>query len=212
MKLLKWVRARIQSVFRKTLNAKHRSKPTQDYIIILAIDFPLGLQRALCSLKQSINKVPAWYNSIFYSASGGSKPNGLEVSLKEMQVCMCVSISNGTLFSQPVWMTLVLWSGWVSAFWVGEENWVFRDIWRQVIWCLEPGCDAFWVAISPLEMRDDMSWHYVWFPLMLWQAGSNLTKLSEVWRPRVERTAVIKVISVKIPKLFVGFVSVAELL
>lgn len=57
--------SRIQSVFRMTLNAKHRSKPTQDCIIILAIDFPLGLQRALCSLKRSINKVPAWYNSIF---------------------------------------------------------------------------------------------------------------------------------------------------
>lgn len=116
---------------------------------------------------------------------------------------MCVSISNGTLFSQPVWMTLVLWSGWVSAFWVGEENWAFRDIWRQVIWCLEPGCDAFWVGISPLGMRDDKSWHYVWFPLMLWQAGFDLTKLSEVLRPRVGSTAVIKVMSVKIPELFV---------
>lgn len=89
----------------------------------------------------------------------------------------CVSISNGTLFSQAVWMTLVLWSDWDSAFWVGEENWAFRDIWRQVIWCLEPACDAFWVGISPLEMRDDKSWHYVWFSLMLWQAGSDLTEL-----------------------------------
>ncbi len=38
---------------------------------------------------------------------------------------------------------------------------------------------------------------------MLWQAGSDLTKLSEVLRPRVGRTAVIKVMSVKIPELFV---------
>lgn len=101
-------------------------------------------------------------------------------------------------------MTHVLWSGWVSAFWVGEENWAFRDIWRQVIWCLEPACDAFWVGISPLEMRDDKSWHYVWFSLMLWQAGSDLTELSEVLRPRVGRTAVIKIISVKIPEMAVS--------
>lgn len=47
---------------------------------------------------------------------------------------------------------------------------------------------------------------------MLWQAGSDLTKLSEVLRPRVGRTAVIKVISVKIPELFVAFVSAAECL
>lgn len=171
-------------VFRMTLNAKNRSKPTQVCIIILAIDFLQG-QRALHSLKWSINKVPTWYNSIFILLREAASPVD---SCKETQVvCMCVSISNGALFSQPMWMTLVLWSGWVSAFWVGEENWAFRDIWRQVIWCLEPAYDAFWVGISPLEMRDDKSWHYVWFPLMLWQAGSDFffIKLSEVLGPRV---------------------------